>query len=64
MTMVDIIMDLFRKHTDPSPAMLDVMNGMRERNEARIEEIKNEMGEKWILHPSHKKSRLQDPRPV
>jgi hypothetical protein len=40
------------------------MEGMAERNAARIEAIKQEMGEKWILHPAHKKSRLDEPRPV
>lgn len=36
----------------------------RKRNEERIEAIKAEMGDKWLLHPSHKKSRLDEPRPV
>ena len=36
----------------------------RKRNEERIEAIKAEMGDKWVLHPSHKKSRLDEPRPV
>ena len=36
----------------------------RARNEARMAKIKEEMGEKWILHPSHMKSRLDEPRPV
>ena len=36
----------------------------RKRNEARIEKIKAEMGEKYILHPSHTKTRLDEPRPV
>lgn len=36
----------------------------RKRNEERIEKIKAEMGDKWVLHPSHKKSRLDEPRPV
>lgn len=36
----------------------------RLRNEQRIEAIKQEMGEKYILHPSHNKSRLDTPRPV
>lgn len=41
-----------------------IMEGMAERNAARIEAIKKEMGDKWILHPNHKKQRLQEPRPV
>lgn len=36
----------------------------RKRNEARIEAIKQEMGEKYILHPSHTKGKLNEPRPV
>jgi hypothetical protein len=36
----------------------------RKRNEARIEAIKQEMGERWVLHPSHKKGKLDEPRPV
>ena len=36
----------------------------RKRNEERIEAIKKEMGEKYILHPSHTKTRLDEPRPV
>lgn len=41
-----------------------IMEGMAERNAKRIEAIKQEMGDKWILHPSHTKKRLQEPRPV
>ena len=36
----------------------------RKRNEERIEKIKAEMGTKYILHPSHTKTRLDEPRPV
>ena len=36
----------------------------RARNEARMEKIKQEMGEKWILHPSRMKHKLDEPRPV
>ena len=64
MTMVDIIMDLFRKDSEPAADILAVMDGMAERNAARIQKIKEEMGNKWILHPSHKKTRLDEPRPV
>jgi len=47
----------------PATVLLD-MEGMRERNEARIAKIKEEMGEKYILHPSHMKYKLDEPRPV
>lgn len=36
----------------------------RARNEARMTKIKAEMGTKYILHPSHMKSKLNEPRPV
>lgn len=36
----------------------------RKRNEKRIEAIKKEMGTKYILHPSHTKTKLDEPRPV
>lgn len=55
---------LFRKQTVQQTPMLDIMQGMAERNEQRLQAIKEEMGERWILHPSHRKERLQDPRPV
>jgi hypothetical protein len=37
---------------------------LRQRNEQRIAQIKADMGEKYILHPSHNKTRLDTPRPV
>lgn len=58
------IIEKFKKETTPTPQMLLQMEGMAERNAARIEKIKEEMGPKWILHPSHMKSRLDEPRPV
>lgn len=65
MKLKDIVM-LFRhnKVSAPVPSELVIMAGMRERNEARIKAIKEEMGEKYILHPSHMKTRLDEPRPV
>ena len=63
MTMFDIIRKLV-KQPEATPAILQAMEGMRERNEARIAQIKAEMGTKYILHPSHTKSRLDTPRPV
>ena len=58
------IIDSFKKQVTPTPQMLLQMEGMAERNAARIEAIKKEMGEKYILHPSHMKSKLDEPRPV
>ena len=59
--------DIVRKLVKPQSVDVDkLLNtaGLRERNEARMAKIKEEMGEKWILHPSHKKSKLDAPRPV
>lgn len=58
------IIDSFKKQATPTPQMLLQMEGMAERNAARIEAIKKEMGDKYILHPSHMKSKLDEPRPV
>ena len=63
MTMFDIIRK-FAKAQQVDAKELMSMAGMRERNEARIEQIKAEMGEKYLLHPSHKCGKLQTPRPV
>jgi len=54
----------FKQEETVTPELLLCMEGMQQRNAARIEAIKKEMGEKYILHPSHKKSRLDEPRPV
>ena len=63
MKIADIINN-FKRTSTPTPQMLLQMEGMAERNAARIEAIKAEMGDKYILHPNHKKSRLDEPRPV
>ena len=54
----------FKHEETPTPELLLIMEGMAERNAKRLQAIKEEMGEKWILHPSHKKDRLEEPRPV
>ena len=64
MTMIDIIRKLVKAPVESTTQILMGMDGMAERNAARIAQIKAEMGEKWILHPSHMKSRLDEPRPV
>lgn len=63
--MLNLFKTLFTKSSETAPAqvLLD-MEGMAERNAARIAKIKEEMGAKWILHPSHMKSKLDEPRPV
>ena len=64
MTMIDIIRKLVKAPADTTPEILSCMEGMAERNAARIAQIKAEMGTKYILHPSHMKSKLDAPRPV
>ena len=67
MTMNDVIrnlMERFKQEEEVTPQMLMQMEGMAERNAQRIEQIKQEMGELYLMHPSHKKSRLDEPRPV
>ena len=64
MTMIDIIRKLIKAPADTTPEILSCMDGMAERNAKRIAKIKEEMGTKYILHPSHMKSRLDEPRPV
>ena len=39
------------------------LDNLRIRNQERMEQIKRDMGEKHILHPSHTKHRLGTPRP-
>ena len=63
MTMFDIVRKLVKPQSVDVDKLLNTA-GLRERNEARMAKIKEEMGEKWILHPSHKKSKLDAPRPV
>lgn len=64
MTMFDIIRKLVKTPVQTTPQILMGMEGMQERNAARIAKIKEEMGTRYILHPSHMKSKLDEPRPV
>lgn len=61
MTMFDLIRKMMKKS---APVVSVDLNAIRQRNQARIEQIKLEMGAKYILHPSHNKTRLDTPRPV
>lgn len=61
MTMYDIIRKLVKQ---PESNVSFDLDALRQRNETRIAQIKAEMGTKYILHPSHTKSRLDTPRPV
>ena len=64
--MIKKLIELFKQETDEAfYAKLEAESKARaQRNVERIEAIKQEMGEKWILHPSHTKGRLDEPRPV
>ena len=67
MTMTDVVRKIvqrLQKETDVTPQMLMQMEGMAERNAKRMEQIKKEMGDKYILAKCHMKSRLDEPRPV
>ena len=50
MTMIDVIRKLVKQ---PQPVVTFDLDGIRQRNQERIEAIKRDMGEKYILHPSH-----------
>ena len=58
------IIDSFKKQSEPNANMLVELAELQKRNEQRLKAIKQEMGEKYILHKSHMKSRLNEPRPV
>jgi hypothetical protein len=64
--MIKQIIDLFKKETnDEFYAKLERESQARaQRNADRIEKIKQEMGELYIMHPSHTKGKLDEPRPV
>ena len=66
MDIITKLIDMFETDSDADlNAKLEQESALRrQRNKERMEAIKREMGEKWILHPSHKKSRLDEPRPV
>ena len=66
MDVISKLIAMFKQQTnDELMAKLEQESAARRnRNEARMNQIKQEMGAKWVLHPSHKKSRLEEPRPV
>ena len=64
MDVITKLIEMFKQQEEVSPQVLLQMEGMSQRNEERIEAIKREMGEKYILHPVHTKSKLNEPRPV
>lgn len=64
MDMITKLIDMFKKDATVTPQVLMDMQGMRERNEKRMNQVKKEMGDKWILADCHKKTKLDEPRPV
>lgn len=66
--MTNHITNLIRKLVPQPPTCIEdiypCLIGQRERNEERMNQIKADMGEKWILHPSHMKRKLKKARPV
>ena len=64
MNIITKIINKFKQDSEVSPYELLGMEGLAARNEARLAKIKEDMGSKYILHPSHMKSKLDEPRPV
>ena len=64
MNIIKKIISAFKQKPEVSPYELLGMEGLAARNEARLAKIKDEMGDKWILHKSHTKHKLDEPRPV
>lgn len=64
MNIIRKIISKFKQESEVSPYELLGMEGLSSRNEARMAKIKDEMGDTYILHPSHKKTKLDAPRPV
>lgn len=60
------IIELFKRETNNELlAKVEAESAARrQRNTERMEKIKAEMGTKYILHPSHTKTKLEAPRPV
>ena len=52
-----------KQESAPSKALLE-LEAIHQRNQKRMAKIKEEMGDKYIVHPSPMKSRLDEPRPV
>lgn len=64
MSFLDQLISKFKQLPDNTDALDREILERQERMRQRMEAIKQEMGEKYILHPAHKKSRLDSPRPV
>lgn len=64
--MIKKLMEMFKQdaHDDMMKKLEAESQARAKRNEERIAKIKEEMGTLWVLHPSHKKEKLDAPRPV
>ena len=64
--MIKKLIQLFKQQTNNDlMSTLEAESQARaERNVERMEKIKAEMGEKYIMHPVHTKGKLNEPRPV
>ena len=63
--MNNLFKKLFNKQQEPANnKVLLELKAMQQRNKTRMDAIKDAMGTTWVLHPEHKKSRLETPRPV
>mgnify|MGYP006286790059 CR=1 FL=1 len=64
--MIKKLIEMFKQQTNSD--LMDKLEAesraRAKRNAERIEKIKAEMGEKYIMHPSHTKGKLNEPRPV
>lgn len=64
--MIKKLIEMFKQQTnDELMNKLEAESQARaKRNAERIEAIKQEMGTKYIMHPSHTRGKLDEPRPV
>ena len=64
MDIITKLIEMFKKDAQVDAHQLLGMEGLSARNDARLAKIKNDMGTKYLLHPSNKKTKLDEPRPV
>jgi len=64
MDVITKLIEMFKKESTVTPQVLMDMDGMAKRNAARIEAIKQEMGDKYAHAKINYVERLKEPRPV
>lgn len=64
MDVITKLIEMFKKESTVTPQVLMDMDGMAKRNAARIEVIKQEMGDKYAHAKINYVERLKEPRPV